>query len=212
MADPKSNKAPIRVAFVGNYLERFWARVEKTDTCWQWCGTDAHTYGTAVASGHSYRAHRVAYELTIGPIPDGLTLDHLCRNRGCVNPAHLEPVTNRENILRGECPHAHNARKTHCRHGHPLSGSNLLYEPHENRRRCRTCARAKPSAQPGSRHRRRLAARAKRAAAAPNPERESKRQLFDLLKAANWLEAIAAVHALLEKQAIAAPGEQADKS
>ena len=78
-------------------------------------------------------AHRVAYELQVGPIPVGLQLDHLCRVRSCVNPAHLEPVTSAENTRRGL-----RAMKTHCPQGHPYAGENLLIRP-TGQRRCRTC-------------------------------------------------------------------------
>jgi hypothetical protein len=120
-------------------LTRFWSRVEKTSTCWNW--TDwirQDGYGRFFVDGKTKYAHRVAYELLKGPIPTGLTLDHLCRNRKCVNPDHLEAVTNKANILRGKAPQAKNARKTHCKKGHPLSGDNLYINP-KGERNCRTC-------------------------------------------------------------------------
>lgn len=99
--------------------DRFWAKVEKTETCWLWRAHRLPTgYGQFYFDGQMRYAHRVAYELFVGPIPAGLTIDHLCRVRACVNPDHLEPVTNRENILRGVAPSALNARKTHCIRGH----------------------------------------------------------------------------------------------
>lgn len=86
-------------------------------------------------------AHRYFWEKTNGPIPEGLVIDHLCRNRACVNLEHLEVVTGRENCLRGIGPTAINALKTHCsRHGHPLSGANLILHP-DGRRECRECQR-----------------------------------------------------------------------
>lgn len=84
---------------------RFWAKVDAWDgvACWNWLGAKSHDgYGRFRTSGQRTRiAHRVAYEMCVGPIPAGLTLDHLCRNRRCMNPAHMEEVTRRENLLRG---------------------------------------------------------------------------------------------------------------
>ncbi len=93
--------------------ERFWARVRRSGPleCWEWTGAHApQGYGQIRAYGKTQNAHRIAWEIVRGEIPDGLQIDHLCRNRGCVNPAHLEPVTQRENILRGESPAANWAR------------------------------------------------------------------------------------------------------
>lgn len=82
----------------------FWAKVDRrgADECWPWAGSidSRNTYGRFPVNKVWRRAHRVAYELLVGPIPDGLTLDHLCRNTRCVNPAHLEPCTARENHRR----------------------------------------------------------------------------------------------------------------
>lgn len=110
--------------------------------CWTWTRKDnGMGYGRAVVGARHCRAHVLAYEAFVGPVPDGLELDHLCRNRTCVNPRHLEPVTHRENVLRGECFAAVNARKTHCPQGHPYAGDNLYIEGHS--RRCRKCSRAR---------------------------------------------------------------------
>ena len=95
-------------------------------------------------TGKTY-AHRWAYEQHVGPIPEGLHLDHLCRNRACVNPDHLEPVTLRENVLRGESPAAHHAVKTHCPAGHPYDGRNLYTHPTNRQRVCRECGRLRAS-------------------------------------------------------------------
>lgn len=128
------------------FEQRFWGRVEKTNNCWNWRGyTIWNGYGRCYFNGRHQLVHRVAYELLVAEIPEGLTIDHLCRNRLCVNPSHLEPVTMRENTLRGEGACARNARKTHCKHGHPLTPENVYEIP--GRRVCKTCARERSAAQ-----------------------------------------------------------------
>lgn len=119
--------------------------VRITETgCWDWSRyVDSDGYGRVKIRGKSERrAHRAVYEELVGHIPDGMDLDHLCRNRRCVNPEHLEPVTKRENTLRGFAPTAMNARKTHCLNGHSLSGDNI-YTQNGRRRQCRTCESAR---------------------------------------------------------------------
>jgi hypothetical protein len=120
--------------------ERFWARVVVADGCWLWTGYRLHNgYGSLMANGKKNTlAHRFAYELLVGPIPDGLTLDHLCRVRNCVNPAHLEPCTMAENALRGVGPTAVNARKTHCKRGHEFTPQNTYARP-DGGRECKAC-------------------------------------------------------------------------
>jgi hypothetical protein len=126
-------------------IRAFWKRVNKNGPlpldrpelgrCWLWMtGIKGDGYGAFTANGKSLLAHRFSYTILIGPIPDGLELDHLCRRTGCVNPSHLEPVTSLENTQRGE-----RATRTHCRRGHPYSGSNLYLLPHVKGRDCRTC-------------------------------------------------------------------------
>ena len=108
--------------------------------CWLWTGsTNNYGYGTLSLFGGFALAHRLSYELFVGSIPDGLVLDHfVCDTRACVNYEHLKPVTHQENILRGSGLAAHNARKTHCPEGHPLSGDNLRV--YGGRRVCHTCS------------------------------------------------------------------------
>ncbi len=101
-------------------------------------------YGQLGVDGTKVQAHRFAYELLVGPIPDGLEIDHLCRVTACVNPAHLEPVTGQVNTLRGDTPAAKNAAKTHCPQGHVYSVKNTGVG--NGRRRCRTCGRERTRA------------------------------------------------------------------
>lgn len=114
---------------------------EPNTGCWLWSGcVNEHGYGLIGVHGRQSRAHRVLFEIFRGAVPDGLVLDHLCRVRCCVNPEHLEPVTNAENLRRGEGISATNARKTHCKHGHPFDEANT-YLWRGSVRVCRTCNR-----------------------------------------------------------------------
>lgn len=122
--------------------QRFWAKVREDGDCWTWTGRlNEDGYGTFKLDGRSVGAHRLAYELMAAEIPPGLEIDHLCRNRACVNPSHLDPVPHAVNVARGA---AHgtfgrgNARKTHCPQGHVYAGENLMVEKCGTRR-CRTC-------------------------------------------------------------------------
>lgn len=121
-------------------LERFESRIAKGTRCWAWTGaSQGGGYSQFYDKGKNLLAHRVSYELYIGPIPTGMTIDHLCRNRACVNPAHMEPVSNGENILRGVSFSARNARKTQCDSGHEFTLENTYRW--RNGRHCRACRR-----------------------------------------------------------------------
>lgn len=121
-------------------MERFFKYVTPADGCWNWQGAVRLRDGYAALWDGSQSApgYRISYEAFVGPIPEGLHIDHLCTNNACVRPDHLEPVTNRVNVLRGTGRTAQNARKTHCVHGHPFTPENTSLRRGE--RGCRTCA------------------------------------------------------------------------
>jgi len=125
------------------YLKRLMPKVRIDPSgCWIWIGyLNRKGYGVLRFDGRNQGAHRVSYQLLRGPIPAGMTIDHLCRTTSCVNPDHLEPVSGKENTLRGFGFAAINARKTHCDKGHPYSGHNLIVRKNGLGRFCRTCRR-----------------------------------------------------------------------
>jgi hypothetical protein len=119
-------------------LQRFWSRVKIVDDCWEWQGgIKCDGYGSFYWEKKQYPSHRVAYEIMVGDVPQGLELDHLCKNRKCCNPEHLEAVTHKQNLLRGDTIVAINSKKTHCPQGHPYFGENLLIK--QGSRHCRKC-------------------------------------------------------------------------
>lgn len=128
--------------------DRFWLGVDKTDYCWNWTkgkrGRKSHQYGVIHVGGKPQGAHIFSFKLAGGVIPEGFELDHLCRNTICVRPSHLDPVTRRENLLRGQTLAAENAAKTHCPQGHEYTPSNTRYFHGGRRaRECRICLREK---------------------------------------------------------------------
>lgn len=133
-------------AMTTSEVVRFWAFVKiDPDACWIWRGVKSDGYGQMKVRGKMRSAHRLSYEHYVGPIPDGYQIDHVrdrgCTSRACVRPAHLEAVTCRENLLRGDTLAAAQVARTHCPAGHPYEGHNLIME--RGARVCRACKNAR---------------------------------------------------------------------
>lgn len=133
------------------------------DGCWIWPGAlNRAGYGSVTTRFDNERgyltriAHRVAYEIIVGPVPAGAELDHLCRQRACVNPKHLEPVSHRENVRRGTNP---SSAKTHCKWGHAFTEDNIRYARNGRKRVCRKCATRRSSEDASAKKQQRLIAR-----------------------------------------------------
>lgn len=126
-------------------VSRFWAKVQKTDHCWLWVAGTSKGYGMFYCDGKVQVAHLWIWEQVNGPVPEGLELDHAsskgCTSRNCVRLDHLEPVTHKENMLRGKGFASMNAQKTHCPKGHSYTGNNL-YVNLNGWRSCKICKRA----------------------------------------------------------------------
>lgn len=123
------------------FEERLWERIDKNapNGCWLWTrALNASGYGVVGRENKILRVHRVTYELLVGPIPEGMQLDHLCRVRACCNPDHLEPVTNRENWLRGQHHTAVMIRENKCKRGHEMTEENTYWRKNGGRL-CRAC-------------------------------------------------------------------------
>jgi len=161
--------------------DRIERRIEKTAGCWEWTGhinrwgyglitLPRSTHGAYVnGTPKSIGVHRAAYQVFVGPVPEGMQLDHLCRNRACCNPDHLEPVTLVENLARGESPSAINARKTECVKGHPFDEANTHINP-QGHRVCRICATTARRAHARAKAAARRAARMTAQTPAPSPD------------------------------------------
>lgn len=116
-------------------------KIDLETGCWLWTGNYIKDgYGHLKVDGRNRSAHTLSYEAFVGPVPDGLELDHTCKRRLCFSPLHLEPVTHRVNVLRGGGPAAVNARKTHCDAGHDYSDPDVLGR-NGNQRYCKVCNR-----------------------------------------------------------------------
>lgn len=140
---------------IQSHLPDLWQRVAARcvwiGDCFVWQGATSHGYGRISVEGRLVPVHRIAYQYVHGPIPQGLTIDHVkqrgCQSRGCCHAPHLEAVTHRENLLRGNGFPGHEAQQTHCLRGHRLSGWNLLRWGHKHRKRvCRICHYARTRA------------------------------------------------------------------
>ena len=128
---------------IGDLEVRFWSKVVPAGAldCWRWgASLNDGGYGQIMIGNRPLRAHRVAWELLRGDIPTGLVIDHLCRNRACVNPWHMEPVTNEVNIERGNFRSTRRPPKTHCPSGHEYVGDNIRIGT-DGYRSCRACER-----------------------------------------------------------------------
>ena len=135
-------RTALRLPFKATAGIRFMTKIASTEPgkCWLWMGAKVKGYGSFRFGKRAVLAHRFSYERFVGPIPDELTIDHLCRNRACVNPLHMEVVTMHENWRRGESVSAKCARQTHCLRGHELSGNNIVIS--RGARVCKQCKRA----------------------------------------------------------------------
>lgn len=145
MTTPVKTVPSVLTAYLARIEKRFWSRIDITPTCWVWRGLlDEAGYGRFKFAWTFLPAHRFSYETRVGPIPDGLHLDHLCRNRRCVRPEHLEPVTEKENNARGNSNGrgaAFYRAKSHCPQGHAYDSVNTRTWGPRQHRYCRACDR-----------------------------------------------------------------------
>lgn len=160
--------------------ERFWSKVQisERDGCWEWSRARSSSgYGQfrLMTPRRLVAAHRLAYEMLVGPIAPHLVLDHLCGNRRCINPSHLEPITSGENTRRGTSPAAMYGRRTHCELGHEFTRENTYWRP--DGRRCRQCRRVSKLGGDGTAPRRTLVTAA--SGDPPEPSHADTRRPYD---------------------------------
>jgi len=140
--------------------KKFWSYVEKTSTRWVWTGSiNSDGYGNLRWINSNCKAHRVSYEICIGKIPEGFTIDHLCRIRNCVNPEHLEPVPHKVNVLRGFGVAGNYARRGTCSYGHELTPENTRIS--RGARVCVICKRLRAN-ESSARNREKIRARSRK--------------------------------------------------
>ena len=123
----------------GGLPMRMVSRIDASGDCWEWTGSTAGGYGMSTWAGRRQPAHRALWSALVGPVDSSLDLDHLCRNRLCVNPDHLEPVTRSVNARRGQTG-GRLGNRTHCKHGHAFTWANTRIDKY-GVRRCRACSR-----------------------------------------------------------------------
>jgi HNH endonuclease len=152
--DEQQGSGPSGKVVKGDVAARFWSKVDRRGDrdCWLWTGKDNGRYGYALVGRRLVGAHRIAYELEVGPIPPGFVVHHVCRTTRCVNPQHLRADTQSANVLRDQSPPARNAVKVACVHGHPFTPDNTRIRAN-GQRDCLACER----------HRNRARAEARRA-------------------------------------------------
>ncbi len=118
--------------------QEIFGNTEVIDSCWKWMGS-MYKSGYGKIGKRGYPVHRIAYQLVKNEVPRDMCLDHLCKNRDCINPDHLEVVTLVDNVMRGDSQHAINARKTHCKNGHEFTTANTYRRRDRRTRECKTC-------------------------------------------------------------------------
>lgn len=137
------------------FRERFEAKITRTASCWLWTGAkNSAGYGQIREGGKLLYAHRVAYELHVAQIPEGMVIDHLCRTPACVNPRHLQPVPTRENLARGLAPSAVTNRTGYCQRGHAMTPENSYRRPDGHSTMCRACQEIRERRRPPRQSRR----------------------------------------------------------